>query len=286
MYRAKAKGKGRYELFDPAMNREDLERLELQTDLRRAVARNELRLFYQPIVRLTDGALEGLEALVRWEHPQRGLLAPEVFIPVAEETGLIVPVGRWVFREACRQLKEWQQRCRLPAGFYVSVNVSVSQLLQDDVVARVRGHLEETGLAPECLRMELTESALMRETESSLATLSELRALGLCLAVDDFGTGYSSLSYVKRFPIDVLKIDRSFVNSLDAKDEAILKAIVAVGRTLNLELIAEGVETAEQAMRLTALGCEHGQGFRYYRPLPAEVLEPLLWGLDPAVASD
>ncbi|MGE5672599.1 MAG: EAL domain-containing protein, partial [Mycobacterium leprae] len=286
MYRAKAKGQGRYELFDPGMNQEDLERLELETDLRHAVERNELRLYFQPIVSLVDGAVEGLEALVRWHHPERGLLEPGQFIPLAEETGLIIAVGRWVLEAACRQLTEWQQRYQLPDPFYVSVNISARQLQQSDMVERVRSQLEATGLAPERLLLEITESVIVHETAHSLAVLAAIKALGVRLAVDDFGTGYSSLSYVKRLPIDVLKIDRSFVSGLDSTDEAILRAIAAVGRALHLGLIAEGVETAEQAQRLLALGCKHGQGFYYYRPLPPKAVEPLLWALESSKAAD
>jgi len=278
MYRAKADGKGRVALFEPAMHAAVLVRLQLEADLRCAVDRQEFTLVYQPIVRLETRALAGLESLVRWRHPERGMLGPAAFIPAAEDTGLIVPLGRWVLQEACRQLREWQRVYEADAPTWVTVNVSGRQLHGADgggqLVADVRAALDASGLAPAALVLEITESTAMQHTDATLATLAALKALGVRLAIDDFGTGYSSLAYLERFPLDVIKIDKSFVDRVTVaeKGPVLARAIVALGDALGLRTVAEGIECAEQADALRALGCRFGQGFLFARPLvPAEV---------------
>jgi EAL domain-containing protein (putative c-di-GMP-specific phosphodiesterase class I) len=238
-------------------------------ELRRALERGEFRLAYQPIVALATGAITGFEALARWAHPTRGELAPGAFIPLAEETGLIVPLGRWALREACRQRAAW--RGRLPGGAAptVAVNLSARQLAQPDLVAQVERALAEAGIAPASLHLEITESVLIADTEAALATLTRLRALGVGIPLDDFGIGYSSLSYLRRFPIDTIKIDRSFVRDLlaDERDRRVVGAIVALAHSLGLQVTAEGIETFEQKARLEALGCDRGQGYFFGRPM-------------------
>lgn len=278
MYRAKAKGKAHYEVFDPTMNTRALERLDLETDLRRAVERGEFRLHYQPIVWLDSGRMSGVEALVRWEHPRLGIVAPDQFIPLAEETGLILPIGRYVLKEACRQLGIWQERYPSDPPLVMSVNLSVRQFQQGGLVEDVRAVLRETGIPPETLQLEITESVMMQDDDQSLEMMQALKAAGAKLAVDDFGTGYSSLSYVKRFPIDILKIDRMFVKGLESAPEntAIVRAVIAFGKALSLQVTGEGVETSEQAAHLLALGCDRGQGYFYSPPVSAGVIEALL----------
>jgi diguanylate cyclase (GGDEF)-like protein len=275
MYRAKDRGRGRVEAFDERMRESATSRLQVEADLARAVADDELRLAFQPIVDLDTGTVQGLEALVRWEHPQRGLLQPIEFIPVAEETGLIVAIGEWVLREACHQGAAWAAaRPDRPAPV-MAVNLSPRQVAEPDLPTVVAAALAESGLTPAALHLEITETVLMEQAEP---TLEALKALGVSLVLDDFGTGYSSLAYVQRFPIDVLKVDRSFVTHLepDSDDEKIVAAIVNMARSLRVEVVAEGVETAEQAATLHALGCRLGQGFYYARPLPAMAVDALL----------
>ncbi|MCW3040357.1 MAG: hypothetical protein JWM31_2262, partial [Solirubrobacterales bacterium] len=284
MYRAKDRGRGRVEEFDERMRENASTRLQLEADLARAVDEGQLRLVYQPIVELGSGAVRGVEALVRWEHPTRGRLAPAEFIPVAEETGLIVPLGEWVLQEACRQGARWQQLAGPGRAPIVAVNLAPRQVAEADLSLLVDRVLRETGLAPASLHLEITESTLMKQVEPNLEAL---KALGVGLVLDDFGTGYSSLAYVQRFPIDVLKIDRSFVADLrpQSDDETIVAAIVNMARSLHVEVVAEGVETAQQAETLRALGCRLAQGFFYARPLPAEDVELLLGGVLPLLAS-
>ncbi|HUP50643.1 MAG TPA: EAL domain-containing protein [Thermoanaerobaculia bacterium] len=267
MYRAKAQGRARSEIFDAEMRAEVVARLRMETDLRRALDRNELRLIYQPIVHLASRQVAGLEALVRWEHPSRGTIAPAEFIGLAEETGLIVALGQFVIREACAAARAWAPR-------YVSVNVSGRQFAQGDLLEDVRSALERCGLPPRSLHIEVTESVIMQHPESALTVMNELRALGCRVALDDFGTGYSSLSYLHRFPIDRLKIDASFVREAprQRKNVEIIRSIVALGRGLGIEVVAEGVETAEEEELLVALGCEFGQGYLFARPAPADQL--------------
>ena len=285
MYRAKASGKGRHAVFEPSMHTEVLVRVQLETDLRRAVERGELRLHYQPIVRLDDGEVAGAEALVRWEHPERGLVFPSDFIPLAEETGLVVPLGRWVLGEACRQARHWYERqpgtAAAPAGsdgslpLGVTVNISGRQLAEASFVDDVRAALDRSGLSPQCLVLEITESVVMQHTDATLDKLHALKALGVRLAVDDFGTGYSSLSYLQRFPLDILKIDKAFVGpvAMGAGDPVLARAIIALGQTLRLETVAEGIEHAAQCDELLALGCKYGQGYHFGRPVPMEELD-------------
>ncbi|MBX6342067.1 MAG: EAL domain-containing protein, partial [Thermomicrobiaceae bacterium] len=278
MYRAKRRGKARVELFDPRMNQEVQARLQLESDLRRAIERGEFLLHYQPQVQLPAGWIVGFEALLRWRHPRRGLVPPGEFIPIAEETGLIVPLGAWVLEEACRQARAWTDAIPSAADLVVSVNLSSRQFQQPDLVARVRDTLGRTGLSPRNLAIEITESAVMEDVEGAVATLQALAALGVQLMIDDFGTGYSSLSYLKRFPVHALKIDRSFVDGLGAEieDTVISSAVVGLARALDLKVIAEGVESSAQVAHLQAMDCDRAQGYLFAPPIPAERVEGLL----------
>jgi len=268
MYIAKRDGKGAYRLFEPEMHTGVLERLELRADLQRALESGQFELRYQPIVRLADGRVAGLEALLRWQHPERGLVVPADFIPFTEETGLIVPIGRWVLREACRQAAEVQRLSPDGPELYMCVNLSVKQLQHSDVVADVQDALTESSLAPHLLTLEITESMLIDDPEIAVVKLQELRELGVRIAMDDFGTGYSSLSYLSRFPVDVIKMDRSFLRP-QASPEALdlSSAVVALGSSLALDVVAEGIELDEQLRRLRDLGCEFGQGFHFAHPM-------------------
>jgi diguanylate cyclase (GGDEF)-like protein/PAS domain S-box-containing protein len=269
MYIAKRDGKGGYRLFEPAMHEGVLARLELRNDLQRALATDEFELHYQPVIRLADGSISGVEALLRWNHPERGLISPVEFIPIAEETGLIIPIGRWVLREGCRHARRLETHDGTPLR--MSVNLSLKQIQHSDIVADVRDALEESGLAPERLTLEITESVLMDDTELAVSRLRDLKALGVTLALDDFGTGYSSLSYLSRFPVDILKMDRSFLREGSTPgSNSLANAVVVLGATLALEVVAEGIEELEQADTLRALGCDLGQGFLFARPLDAE----------------
>jgi diguanylate cyclase (GGDEF)-like protein/PAS domain S-box-containing protein len=275
MYRAKGAGGAGYALFDPAMQAQLAERAALERDLRGALDRGEFAVHYQPIVNLASGDIVEAEALVRWRHPVRGAVPPDTFIPVAEETGMIVPLGRWVLRTACRQAREWNS---LGHALTVSVNLSAREFQDPALAADVAHILAGTRLAPGRLRLEITERLAMRDAAATTATLAALRALGVQVAIDDFGTGYSSLAYLKRFPVDVLKVDRAFVGGLgtNPEDTAIVGAMIGLGRTLGLAVTAEGVETAAQVAHLRALGCTSAQGYYFARPLDAEVLTTLL----------
>jgi diguanylate cyclase (GGDEF)-like protein/PAS domain S-box-containing protein len=271
MYRAKRDGKGSYRLFEPEMHEGVLARLELRTDLQRAIATEQLALHYQPVVRIQDGSISGVEALLRWRHPERGMIPPDQFIPLAEETGLIIPIGRWVLREGCRHAR--RMRDALPAGadLTMSINLSVKQLQHSDVIADVRDAVEEAGIDPSALTLEITETVLMADTELAVTRLEELKALGVNLALDDFGTGYSSLSYLSRFPVDILKMDRSFLREgATPETSGLASAVLALGSTLNLDVVAEGIEQPDQWASLRELGCEFGQGFFFARPMDAE----------------
>jgi predicted signal transduction protein with EAL and GGDEF domain len=265
MYRAKERGKGRYEIFDDAMRADAVARLETESALRRALERDELRLHYQPEVDLASGAIKGFEALVRWEHPTRGLLGPAAFIPLAEETGLIVGIGEWVLHAACSEAARWPQPLR------VSVNLAARQLAQPDLVATIRRALAESGLDPAGLCLEITESAVMASGAATTAQLRALKSLGVRLAIDDFGTGFSSLVHLRRFPVDVLKIDRTFVAGLGAEpqDASIAAAVISLAHALDLATVAEGIETDEQLRILRELGCDLGQGHLFASPAPA-----------------
>jgi diguanylate cyclase (GGDEF)-like protein/PAS domain S-box-containing protein len=278
MYRAKAGGKDRHAVYHPDMGELSSQRLTLEGDLRRALEREELKVHYQPTVRVATGEIVALEALARWEHPERGLLHPAEFVPLAEETRMIIPIGWWVLREACRQVKEWQRLYPSDPPLAININLSARQFYDPGLVEQVAGVLEETALDPSTLVLEITEGTAMEEALSTTATLGALRGLGVKLAIDDFGTGYSSLSYLKRFPVDVIKIDRSIVEGLgrDRGDSAIVSATITLAHALGLEVIAEGVETDEEAAELLALGCDFVQGFYWCTPQPAGAMSPLL----------
>jgi diguanylate cyclase (GGDEF)-like protein/PAS domain S-box-containing protein len=277
MYAAKSQGKGRVTAFDPSMHERSLERMEVEADLRRALERDELLVFYQTIVELDTKRVIGVEALVRWQHPTRGLMLPDQFITVAEETGLIVPLGRWVLREACRQTQAWRQGTADP-GLVISVNLSARQFQSPNLLDDVATALHDSRLPPACLKLEITESVAMEAGLATIETLQSLKGLGVLLAIDDFGTGYSSLAYLKRFPVDTLKVDRAFVDGLghDPQDTAIVKSVVAMARALGLSVTAEGIETAAQLKELRALNCREGQGYYFSRPQPAATVTPLL----------
>jgi diguanylate cyclase (GGDEF)-like protein/PAS domain S-box-containing protein len=276
MYRAKERGKGRYEIFDEAMRADAVARLETESALRRAVERGELRLHYQPEVDLATGAVRGFEALVRWDHPARGLLGPNAFIPLAEETGLIVPIGEWVLREAATEAARWATASSEPLT--LSVNLSARQLAQQDLVAMVRRAMAETGIDPATLCLEITESAVMESGSATTAQLRALKSLGIRLAIDDFGTGFSSLAHLRRFPVDVLKIDGTFVAGLghEPQDASIAAAVISLAHALGLDTVAEGVETEEQLTILRSLGCDLGQGYLFGRPAPIDETVQLL----------
>jgi EAL domain-containing protein (putative c-di-GMP-specific phosphodiesterase class I) len=276
MYHAKESGRNAFQFFTAELNVRAERRLRLETALRQALGENQLSLHYQPQVDLKSGRIVGMEALARWNHPELGAVSPAEFIPIAEETGLILPIGEWALREACRQIKAWHA-----TGFpklQVAVNVSGKQLRQKNFADRVREILRETRLEPRYLDLELTESLLMKDVEETAAAMHMLHDMGVSFSVDDFGTGYSSLAYLKRFPIDILKIDQSFVRDLatDPNDVAIVKTIIAMAHTLGMRVIAEGVETYEQLSFLRDQGCDGTQGYYCSKPLPADEFTELL----------
>jgi diguanylate cyclase (GGDEF)-like protein/PAS domain S-box-containing protein len=288
MYRAKSLGKNRHEIYDSAMHAQVNDLLQMETALRMAVERNELVVYYQSIVDLETFKISGFEALVRWNHPERGFISPANFIPLAEETGLIVDIGEWVLRDACRQMERWQKIFPSDPPLFVSVNLSSKQFIQSDLIQRVTQIIEETKINPEGLKLEITESAVMDNVETATEMLKKLRALGIKLSIDDFGTGYSSLSYLHRFPIDTLKVDRSFVVNMseDGENVEIVRTIVSLAQNLGMNVIAEGVETKEQLGALRKLGCENGQGYFFSKPVNAKAAENLIcdtYTIEPAV---
>jgi diguanylate cyclase (GGDEF)-like protein len=278
LHHAKSGGKARWEVYNDRLDTQAVERLDVEIDLRQALERGEFFLDYQPIVQLSTGDVVEVEALVRWNHPRRGVVAPDAFIPLAEETGLIVPLGQWVLEEACRQAREWHDRFPSRLPIVMSVNLSARQFQHPDLVADIEGAVHHSGIEAHCLKLEITESVLMHGVDATVTTLHALKALGIQLAIDDFGTGYSSLSYLKRFPVDTLKIDRSFVDGLgqDQQDTAIVRSVVSLAQTLNLSVTGEGIETIAQQKQLESLGCDLGQGFLLARPGPPAALEDLL----------
>jgi diguanylate cyclase (GGDEF)-like protein len=278
MYRAKALGKGQYHLFDPVMHTAALERLQLETDLRRGIEQEELVVHYQPIVSLITGRISGFEALVRWRHPKRGLIPPGLFIPIAEETGLITAIGYWVLSESCHQLRTWQQQNSIDPNLFVSVNLSVKQFAQPNLLEQIDQVLEHSQLSPDCLKLEITESAIMDNHQDVATILKELRKRRILISIDDFGTGYSSLSYLHSFPVDTLKIDKSFVQRLNLTSENIglIPVIISLAKTMNMNVIAEGIELPEQLKILRELNCGLGQGYFFAKPLPGEELINLL----------
>lgn len=278
MYRAKAGGKARHEVFDISMHDQAVALLHLENDLRRAVNNRELQLHYQPIESLESEKIVGFEALVRWQHPTRGLISPTEFIPLAEDTGLILALGRWVLEEACRQLRAWQVQFPAHPPLTISVNLSIKQFAQVNLVEQISQILQETNLAPSSLKLEITESLLMENQESVTALMQQLKALGVSLSLDDFGTGYSSLNYLHRFPIDTLKIDRSFINRMEFGNESweIIRAIAMLTNALNIDVIAEGIETKEQLAQLRTLECKYGQGYFFSKPLDSATATTLI----------
>jgi diguanylate cyclase (GGDEF)-like protein/PAS domain S-box-containing protein len=278
MYRAKAQGRARYQMFDRDMHARALAQLRIETDLRKSIAEERFVLHYQPLVSLQDGHISGVEALIRWNHPNGTLVPPNEFISVAEETGYIVPLGWWVLKQAARQARIWNEGRPSDATIHISVNLSVRQFTQPQLLEKLGHILREEQTPPRSIVLEITESMLMDTAGSAKATLDGLRALDVGLYVDDFGTGYSSLSYLHHFPLDVLKIDRSFVAAMstDEKHTEIVKAVVAVGHALGLSVVAEGVETHDQVVRLRELGCDCAQGYYFYRPMEVEAINALL----------
>jgi diguanylate cyclase (GGDEF)-like protein/PAS domain S-box-containing protein len=272
MYRAKNDGKGRYVVFEENMHAEAVKKLEIETDLRAAIERRELRVYFQPIMQLQGEGFREMEALVRWQHPTRGLLPPSEFIAIAEESGLIIPLGRYVLNEACQQVARWQREFPTEPPLQVSVNLSPRQFDDPNLVADVAAALSGAQIGAALLKLEVTEGLIMRDTAKSIETLKSLKDFGVTIAIDDFGTGYSSLSYLRKLPLDVLKIDRSFVQSIgtSAEDDAIVRAVISVARSLGLTVTAEGIETGEQARLLREWSCQAGQGYLFSRPLPAE----------------
>jgi diguanylate cyclase (GGDEF)-like protein/PAS domain S-box-containing protein len=278
MYRAKSLGKARHEVFDKAMHAVAMNLLHLETDLRRALDRQEFFIQYQPLVALDDFRLRGFEALVRWQHPERGLISPMDFIPVAEDTGQILAIGQWALHEACRQMRRWQKRYPSDPPLSISVNLSGRQFTQPNLIEQVRDILADTKLDPRSLKLEITESVVMENIDTATEMLRQLRALGVQLSIDDFGTGYSSLSYLHRFPIDTLKIDRSFVMQMVDNNEniEIVRTIVMLAQNLGMDVVAEGVETKEQLALLRKLGCENGQGYFFSRPVSVGGAEKII----------
>jgi len=278
MYHAKRNGKGRYEIFEPARVPAPIGSLDLEAELHRGLSRGEFVLRYQPVVELAGGGIVGVEALVRWHHPERGLILPAEFVPLAEETGLILPLGRWVLYEACRQAGVWNANRGQQPPLTVSVSVSARQLHQANLPDIVAAALAETGLDPACLMLEITESLLLHDTDATVDVLRRLTELRVRLAIDDFGTGYSSLTHLHRFPVDTIKLDRSFVREIpgDAKASALVRAVIQLGHILAVTTIAEGIEAIDQLDELRGSGCGLGQGYLFAKPLEPHEFEVLL----------
>jgi EAL domain-containing protein (putative c-di-GMP-specific phosphodiesterase class I) len=280
MHHAKMLGKARHAVFNPTMQEQAVARLQLEADLRRAIERQQFQVYYQPIVSLKTGKITGFEALVRWIHPIRGMVSPIEFIPLAEETGLISLIDRWVLREACEQLRIWQRLFATEEPLTMSVNLSSVQLAQLGLIERLDQILCETGIDGRYLKLEITESAIMQNAASGTAMLKQLKALGVQLSIDDFGTGYSSLARLHQLPIDTLKIDRSFVSRManDGESLEIIRAIITLAHTLDMDVIAEGAETSQELAQLRSLQCEYGQGYFFSKPVDSYAAEELLAG--------
>lgn len=274
---AKNHGTEKYAIFHQTMHLQSLTRMQLEHDLSRAIWQNELRVCYQPIISLEDGSLKAFEALVRWQHPTLGLLSPDQFIAIAEDSGLIIPIGAWILREACGQIHQWRSQTHLPLSMHV--NLSARQLDQLDLLDSIRGILAETQLDPAGLKLEITETMVFNNVEYAASMLRQIKGLGIQLSMDDFGTGYASLSYLHQLPIDNLKIDRSFVETIDTSgtESEIIQAVVQLAHSLNIDVVAEGVETVEQANRLKTLGCEYAQGFLFAKPMEPKDVEEVLY---------
>ncbi|NLZ48022.1 MAG: bifunctional diguanylate cyclase/phosphodiesterase [Clostridiales bacterium] len=278
MYEAKLQGKDRYVIFDENIQKKIMKNLKLENDLKHALERNELILYYQPIVSLKTDKIIGFEALVRWNHPELGIISPTDFIPIAEETGLIIPIGKWILQEACKQVSLWQKNYKNTKSLFVNVNMSAMQLNQSDIVEQIAEVLRETKVSPNNLSIEITESSLITDVIKSQTVLEQMRNLGINIQIDDFGTGYSSLSYLQRFPFNVIKVDKSFIQQLDSnnKNHSVVKSIILMAHELNMKVTVEGIETAGQLTRLKNLGCEHGQGYYFSKPLNKDDAEKLL----------
>jgi diguanylate cyclase (GGDEF)-like protein/PAS domain S-box-containing protein len=285
MYRAKAAGKSQYAVFEGTMHEQAQRSLRLETDLRRAIELKQFQLFYQPIWSLTTNAIAGFEALIRWSHPERGMISPAEFIPVAEETGLILPIGEWVIQEACRQMNVWRDQFPDAQPLTVSVNLSAKQFSQPDLVEQIQAALDETGFLPHRLKVEITETMIIENQHAAVQVLTQLQTLGIQIQVDDFGTGYSSLSVLHNLPIDTLKVDISFIRLLeiDPDNAEIVKIIIMLAHNLGMEAIAEGVETEAQRSHLKLLGCDFAQGYLLSKPLPPQEIEKLMAALEPAL---
>ena len=284
MYRAKALGKGQYHIFAPAMHDAALQLLHLESNLRKAINQQEFIVHYQPIIDLSDGKIAGFEALVRWQHPQYGMISPQSFIPIAEETGLIIPIDRWVLQQACHQLRLWHQEKLTDYPLFISVNLSARQFAQLDLIDQIDQILTETQLNPQCLKLEITESAIMDNVNFAAVILQKLRERSIGLSIDDFGTGYSSLSYMHSFPVSSLKIDRSFVQRLDGNPEnlGLIPAIISIAKTMGMSAIAEGIETTQQLNQLKTLGCDFGQGYLFSKPVEAQRATELIASANPS----
>jgi EAL domain-containing protein (putative c-di-GMP-specific phosphodiesterase class I) len=271
MYHAKEQGKNNFQFYRQSMNAAAFERLTMENSLRKAIERNEFLLYYQPRMNIHSGEIVALEALLRWNHPEKGILLPADFIPIAEESGLIIPIGEWIFKEACGQIKHWQQ-----TDFFtriaVSLNISGRQFRQESLVQSIERILGDFSLNPRCLELELTESVIMDNVEITSGMLKKLKSMGVMLAMDDFGTGYSSFNYLKQFPLDIIKIDRSFIQDVNDRpeDAAIVQAMIAMSHSLKLTVVAEGVETEQQMAFLREHGCDEMQGYLLSRPSPSE----------------
>ena len=280
MYHAKEKGRLQFKIFDKTLHEKALNLLQVETDLRKAIANKEFDLYYQPIVSLDNISIIGFEALIRWNHPTQGLVYPDSFIPVAEETGLIIPIGRWVLKKACRDLRRWDKQVKSKLPLFMSVNISSKQFLRPSLIDDIKEILHETGLPPDQLKLEITETALMEDFHETIPLIQRLKDFGVQIVIDDFGTGYSSMSYLQQLPIDTLKVDQSFIsrieNNTDGENKNIVETIVSLAHKLGLKVVAEGVETNKQHSILSQMNCQMAQGYLFSRPLKKEKMDELI----------